>query len=302
MRILVFGAGAMGSFFGGLLSPRNDVTLVGRVDHMRAVRERGLRIIGKTAKIARPQTAIRVTTGMHPDLVIVATKAYDTGDAMRSLMPFASSAMFLTLQNGLGNSARIAKTAKRVAAGTTAHGVTYLGPGEIRHAGVGDTVLGPWRGVSRGDVVRLRDVFEDSGIPTRVTDDVRTELWSKVIVNAGINPLAAIAGVPNGRVVRDRRLLRVVEGVCHEASAVAASEGANLDTANIVRRTILTARRTATNRSSMLQDLDRGRRTEIEAITGAIVDAARRHEIRVPLNECLLALVKAREGMLRSPA
>lgn len=295
MEILVFGAGAMGSLIGGLLSIRHQVTLVGRAEHMKAIEVHGLRITGKTQRIVQPRAVPRVPPGMHPALVIVATKAYDTAAAMTRLRPFASSAIFLTLQNGLDNAEVISRSARRVLAGTTAHGVTSLGPGVIRHAGVGDLTIGGWKGVGHEEVVRVRDVLEEAGFPTRISEDIRSELWAKLVVNASINPLAALAGVPNGRLVQDPDLARLLDEIGHETVSVAEAEGAHLDEPAILRRTRLIARRTAGNRSSMLQDLDRHRRTEIEAINGAVVQAAVRQGIDVPLNRLLCALVRARE-------
>ncbi len=295
MDILVFGAGAMGSFLGGLLSARQDVLLVGRREHVDAIRSRGLRITGKTARIAQPKVATSLPEGARPDLVLVATKAYDTAAAMRRLRRFSRTAVFLTLQNGLDNPEIIARTAARVIAGTTAHGVTLVGAGEVRHAGVGDTVIGPWKGVRHEDVVLLRDVFEEAGIRTRISEDVRRELWSKLIVNASINPLAALAGVPNGRLVQDKGLQALLESVCRETTEVARAGGIPLDPDELVRRTRLVARRTAANRASMLQDLDHHRRTEIDAITGAVLRTADRTGAAAPLNRALHALVAARE-------
>ena len=289
----------MGSFFGGVLSRRHEVTLIGRAEHVAAIRSHGLRISGKTAIIAKPRAATRVPKSAKPDLVFVTTKAYDTANAMLALRVFAERAMFVTLQNGLGNAETIAKGARRVVAGTTAHGVTFVGPGEVRHAGVGDTVLGAWTRVDEAELVRLRDLLGDVGIRAQVTSDVRTELWSKLVVNASINPIAALAGVSNGRVVRDKRLLAVLDAVCREATAVAKAEGARVDEEVLRHRTKLVARRTAANRGSMLQDLDRHRRTEIDAITGSIVRAAKRRRIPVPINETLFAFVRAREAGFR---
>jgi 2-dehydropantoate 2-reductase len=299
VEILVFGAGAMGSFFGGLLSRRHDVILVGRPEHVAAIRSRGLRISGKTTMIAKPRAAIRVSGSARPELVLITTKAYDTANAMIALRPFADRAIFLTLQNGLGNAETIAKTARRVVAGTTAHGVTFAGPGEVRHAGVGETVLGAWAGVDKADLIRLQDAFADVGIATRVTSDIRSELWSKLVVNASINPIAALAGVPNGQLVRNHGLRGILGDVCREATAVAKAEGARVDPDELHKRTVLIARRTAANRASMLQDIERHRRTEIEAITGAIIRAAEHHRIPVPRNRMLYALVHAREAASR---
>ena len=262
---------------------------------MEAVHARGLRISGKTVRLARPRTATRVPASARPDLVLIATKSYDTEDAMRALRRFAGTATFLTLQNGIDNADVIARAAARVIAGTTAHGVTFVSPGEVRHAGVGDTVIGAWRGVEREDVVRVRDVLDEAGVRTRIAEDIRRELWSKLVVNASINPLAALAGVPNGRLVQDRNLNDLLEAVCGEASAVARGAGIELDPAEMIRRTRLVARRTASNRSSMLQDLDHRHRTEIDAIVGALLRASDRSGVAAPLSRALYALVRARE-------
>jgi 2-dehydropantoate 2-reductase len=296
VQILVFGAGAMGSFFGGLLSKHHDVLLIGRSDHVKAIRAHGLRISGKTSMIARPEMATVVPANARPDFVFITVKAYDTADAMSALEKLADRSIFVTLQNGLGNAETIAKTARRVIAGTTTVGVMFVGPGEVRHAGIGGAVLGAWSRVDEKDLVRLRDVLADAGIVVTVTSDVRTELWTKLVVNASINPLAAIAGVPNGRLVRDKRLLEVMDAVCREAVSVAKAEGAKLDAEELRNRTALVAKRTAANRASMLQDLDRHRRTEIDAIVAPIVRAAARHRIPVPLSQALYALVRAREA------
>ncbi len=300
VQVLVFGAGAIGSFFGALLSQRHDVTLIGRGEHISAIKSRGLRVRGKTAIIAKPRAAIRVPLTARPDFVFVTTKSYDTTNAMLALRPFADRAIFVTLQNGLGNAETIAKTARRVVAGTTTHGVTFVGPGEIRHAGIGETMLGAWSGVDESNLVRLRDLLADVGIVASVTSDIRTELWSKLVVNASINPIAALAELPNGRIVRDKHLLAVVEMVCREAIDVAKAEGARVDQEELRHRTLLVAKRTASNRASMLQDLDRHHRTEIDAITGSIVRAAEDHRIPVPMNAALYALVRARESAFRA--
>jgi 2-dehydropantoate 2-reductase len=245
--------------------------------------------------IARPRAATVIPRGFRPDLVLVSTKAYDTERAMAALRPFARSSLFLTLQNGLENPAIIARTAARVLAGTTAHGVTFTGAGEVRHAGIGDTILGTWKGASAADLTRLRDVFEEAGIHTRMSPEIRSDLWAKVAINAAINPIAALAGIPNGRIARDRRLTALLESVVREVVAVARVDGVDLPADDLVHAAMLVARRTGSNRASMLQDLDRGRPTEIDAITGAVLRAAERHGEDAPLNRAMYALVSARE-------
>ena len=285
----------MGSFFGGLLSKNHDVVLIGRPDHVKAIRTHGLRISGKTSMIARPEAATTVPSNARPEFVFVTTKAYDTANAMRALERFSDRSIFVTLQNGLGNAETIAKSARRVIAGTTTIGVMFVAPGEVRHGGIGDAVIGAWSHVEEMDLVRLRDLLADAGIVVSLTSDIRSELWAKLVVNAAINPVAAIAGVPNGRLVRDKRLSEVMDAVGREAIAVAKAEGAHVDAEELRHRIALVAKRTAANRGSMLQDLDRHRRTEVEAIVGPIVKGAARHRIPVPLSQALYAIVRARE-------
>src|SRR2546422_10853859 len=144
VEILVFGAGAMGSFIGGLLSRRHNVVLIGRSEHVDAIRAHGLRITGKTSVIAKPDASTTVPQNAKPDLVFVTTKAYDTPDAMLALQRLADRSTFVTLQNGLGNADTIAKTARRDVAGTTAIGESYVGPSAIRPAGLSHALLGAW--------------------------------------------------------------------------------------------------------------------------------------------------------------
>src|SRR5256712_10859523 len=140
--IVVFGAGAMGSFFGGLLSRRNHVTLVCRKEHADAIRRAGLRITGKTSFVARPDVATSVSGVKRADLILVSTKAYDTESAARALRKFAKAPTWITLQNGPDNAAVLAKVAKRRVAGVTRHGVPFMAAGAIRHAGTGETAIG----------------------------------------------------------------------------------------------------------------------------------------------------------------
>jgi 2-dehydropantoate 2-reductase len=295
MDIVVFGAGAMGSFFGGLLSRRNHVTLVCRRDHADAIRRAGLRITGKTSLVGHPDVATSLAGVKRADLVLVATKAYDTEAAARSLRRFARTATWLTLQNGLDNADVLARTATRVVAGVTSHGVTLLRPGEIRHAGIGDTAIGGFAGVNGPALVFLRDLFEEAGVPTRISPDIRRELWLKVIVNAGINPLAALTRLRNGYLVKSPALSAAVAGICAEAAMVAREEGFDITDREAADLAAKVARRTKENRASMLQDIERGRPTEIESITGAILRAAGRHGLRAPLNAQAYALVQGLE-------
>jgi len=295
VRVLVFGAGAMGSFFGGVLSRRNRVTLVCRKDHADAIRRSGLRITGKTSLVAHPDVTTTPAGVKRADLVVIATKAYDTEAAAKSLRRFARNATWITLQNGLDNPDILARVAKRVVAGVTSHGVTFLRPGEIRHAGIGETAMGPYKGIDEDDVIGVRDIFEEAGVRTRISQDIRRDLWLKAIVNAGINPLAALTRLRNGYLASITTLAAALTAITAEAAAVARAEGFDITDRSAAELALRVARRTRDNRASMLQDVERGRQTEIEAITGAILRGAERRGLRAPMNNLVYGLVRGLE-------
>ncbi|HEV8595614.1 MAG TPA: ketopantoate reductase family protein [Thermoplasmata archaeon] len=298
MRILVFGAGAIGSLLAGLLSRENEVTMVARKPHVDAVNRQGLRISGLTTLLAWP-TAAADAPSTEFDVVFVATKAYDTTAAVEALRAFWRHSVFVTLQNGLGNAETLAAKTDRVIAGTTTHGVTFVAPGEIVHAGAGDTMIGPWKGVKSKDADLIARMLTASGIATSVTDDVRQELWGKALVNAAINPLTAVLRRSNGELVRNDDLRALAERIVREGTVAAAHAGVVLDADATVRRALDVAHRTAENRSSMLQDIEHGHRTEVEAITGAILRAAGADPM--PYNHTVYALVRGLEGRPRAP-
>ena len=280
----------MGSLIGALLSSRHDVTLVARQKHADAIRKRGLKVTGETEMVAHVDAVTSVPASPQ-DLVIVSTKAYDTRTAVASLKQFWDSSTFLTLQNGLRNPDIIAEEAMRVVAGTTSHGVTFVRDGVIHHAGLGDTHMGPFKGVNTMDVRKLCDEFTTCGFPATYSENIRRDLWLKVIVNSSINPLTAIARVENGILLKLPQLNALMNMSSVEGATVARVEGIDVPDGEAIVMSEKVASKTAMNRSSMLQDVEKGRRTEVEEISGAIVEAARRRGIRLPVTETLASTV-----------
>jgi 2-dehydropantoate 2-reductase len=298
-RIVVLGAGAIGSLFGGLLSKSGaGVTLVGRPDHTGAIRKRGLRIEGLTRATVRPKAAARAPEG---DLVLLTVKSYDTARALKAVRLSRGGAV-LTLQNGVGNAERVAAKfgPRRTLAGVTSCGALLAGAGRVVHTGRGPTVVGEW---SKGTSIPAREVaalLNSAGIPTKVSRDIRTELWRKVVVNAAINPLTALTGLPNRAVVETRGLRDLAAAVVEEAERVARARRISLGR-DPLGRVLEVARRTGANRSSMLRDLEQGRRTEIEAITGALLREAEVAGMEAPVNRLLYDLVWSLERKADKP-
>jgi 2-dehydropantoate 2-reductase len=301
MKIAVMGAGAMGSLFGGLLAASGEnVTLVDVWrKHVEAINVEGLKISGfGGSRTIRVKATIDPLSVGSVDLIILFVKSYDTLNATRDALPMASKdTVFLSLQNGLGNIEKISEAAgsDKVILGTTAHGCTLLGPGEIFHAGSGPTIIGEQDDRLTERVKGIRNALERAGIETEISETIRGALWSKVLVNVGINPLTALTGLRNGELLDRPEIMEVIRGAVEEAISVADALGVDLGEEDHVDRVYWVARATASNRSSMLQDIERGRRTEIDALNGAIVDSASLLGLDVPVNETLTAVVRGLE-------
>ena len=301
MRIAVVGSGAMGSLFGGMLAEAGEeVTLVDVwEEHVRAINERGLTVRGVGG-----ERTIRVAATTKPgevgpvDLVLIFVKSYDTEKAAADALPMASGeTAFLTLQNGLGNLEKIAEVvgSHRVVVGVTAQGSTLLGPGEIRHAGVGATTIGELNGATTARILRIKEAFNRAGLATEVSASILDAVWSKVLVNVGINALTALTGLRNGELLAFPEIRGVMRRAVLEAQEVAEAKGVRIG-GDPVEKVYEVAEATAANRSSMLQDIDRCRRTEIAALNGAIVEMGRRLGVDTPVNEALTAAVLGLES------
>jgi 2-dehydropantoate 2-reductase len=308
MRIAVIGPGAVGTMTAAYLrAAGHDVVLLARdAARAAALRRRGLRVDG-----VRGTVKVRVTVaherGDEPvaDRVVLAVKTYDTESAMRQHAAWVGPrTVVVTFQNGLGNVEAIGAVvgAGGVLAGTSTQGVTLLGPGRVRHAGAGDTFVGEPDGRISARARRTARVFRDAGIPCRAVADAPLRLWTKLAINAGINALTAILRVPNGRLIGIPDAARLMDAAAAETARVARRLGVPLEPAEAIARTRRTAERTAANRSSMLADVLAGRRTEIEAINGAVARFGRRARVPTPINDLLAALVRSIESAALSPA
>jgi 2-dehydropantoate 2-reductase len=285
----------MGSFVGGMLSKNNEVVLIGRRQHVEAINENGLTITGQTETVVHPMAKEHVDGDEKPDWILIATKSYDTEDVMRTLSPLFKEAVYLSLQNGLGNEDIMSRYVPRVLGGTTSHGITKDGPGRIIHAGLGRTVLGNYQG-AEDSVSVIADAFNGSEIETEITSDIRKEIWKKAIVNAGINPLTAIAGQRNGFILENPKLEITLEAICEEAAQVANAMGIDISAKESLEQTKEVARLTADNKSSMLQDIEGEKRTEVDSICGVIVKLGMEKNIPTPVNSSLMAVVKGIEA------
>ncbi|AEH36136.1 ketopantoate reductase family protein [Halopiger xanaduensis] len=302
METLVFGAGSLGSLVGGLLAREYDVTLVGREDHVTAVRESGLRLEdgtddgaleGETPTTTRP-TATTDGRNQEADLAIVAVKAFDTQAAADALATGSFDAV-LSLQNGLGNEEQLANRLDvPVLAGTATYGALLRGPGRVACTGVGEITLGAREGGESALADRIGRALTAAGLETTVATDMPRRLWEKAAVNAGINAITALTATENGAVL-EAPANDVARAATRETARVARACDVRVPNREALAAMERVAEHTAANTSSMRQDVLAGRRTEIDAINGYIVDRAGERGLEVPTNRTLTALVRAWE-------
>ena len=297
MKIVVIGSGAMGSLFGALLAESGEDVRLYDIweEHVKAINEKGLSIEldDKIRSVSVNATTDKRQIG-KTDLAIIFVKSTQTGDAARTASELMGNNGFvLTLQNGMGNADIIGKVIDpgRIIAGTTSHGATMLGPGSIRHAGTGQTVIGMWSCIKKTGIQKITDVFNKAGIITETVDDVRNVIWAKLLVNVGINAITALTGIKNGRILDLSATKALSCAAVEEALEVARAQGVEVPS-DIVEHVFQVAEATKDNRSSMGQDVDKRRQTEINAINGAVVKEAQKLGVKVPVNQTLTALVE----------
>ena len=303
MRFVIVGPGALGSVLGATLADSgHEVVLLGRPSpHLDALRDSGLRL---TAGSRVQRWHIRATddpmVAAGADVIIVLVKAGDTVAAMNAIAPHIGPGQtVVTLQNGLGNAALIRGVLgrpARVLPGTTSQAATRVGPGEVVHAGEGPTLIGFMDQKDAPAASEFAHVLCAAGWPTEATPDIKRAIWHKVAVNAAINGLTALGGFPNGVIASDPDLLDSAVRIAEEVASVARAKGIELG--GLRRAIVDTATATADNRSSMLQDIEAGRRTEVEAIHGAILTAGEETGVDTPATRVVAALIRAKERMM----
>lgn len=303
MDIVMIGSGAMGCLFAALLAPVARISLCCRSGNQaQLVRARGVALEALDGQRREQPLAAFSSDGQEPlpqaafDAAIVLVKAYDTPQAgVLAARLLRAEGMALTLQNGLGNREALAAHvgAARVLVGSTAQASTLLAPAEVRHAGAGVTMLAPQDAAQRACAQQLQALFQAAGMACELTEGADALLWAKLLVNAAINPLGALLRVPNGALAESADARALMAQVLDEAQAVARALGVALPEGDALERVLGVCQRTAANRCSMLQDVQRGRATEIDAINGAIARLGAEAGKPAPCNATLAQLVRA---------
>ena len=303
MKIAVVGPGALGCLVAAFLKARakEDVWLI---DHnparARMISENGVKVEG----LSGPMT-VHIDATAEPkdagerDLLIICVKSYSTEDACKEIKDIVSDKTYvLTLQNGLGNIQILNDYfgADKVVAGITNHGATLLNIGHVRHAGKADTIIGNSAGKVLGSIKDIANTLTKAGFETKITKDINSVIWSKLVINVGINALTAITRLNNGRLVEYDGTHELLKDAVQEAVKVVKRKRVKLAYDDPIQKVESVCKATAGNVSSMLQDVMNKKRTEIDFINGAVVRQAKALAIPTPVNEALTNLVKTIES------
>lgn len=300
MRICVIGAGAMGSAYGGHLKRAGqDVTLIDlRHDHVDAINRDRLLVDGVLGEHRIAVPAAAALDGMSPfDVAIIFTDSNSTAGAARTAQQALKPDGFaLTLQNGIGNVEQLTAVLgeSRVIAGVTMDSGNFRGPGHVSYTNAGPIHLGELHGAPSERSTRLVDAFNRAGFIAHGTDNTLGEIWQKFSLNCCVNAISAVTGLRSGEIARTPEVDAFQDRILDEVFAVIAAKKIRLPDANMPV-TIKDHCFKRFNKPSMLQHVERGQRTEIDAINGALVREARALGIATPYNESLVAIVKGVE-------
>jgi len=293
--ILILGTGALATLFAArLTSSGHCITMLGTwPEGLSALRQNGARLVEADGHERTFPVRVIDDPGQARGAksAIVLVKSWQTERAASQLKEcLADDGLALTLQNGIGNREVLAESlgARRVALGTITIGATLLGPGLVRVGGEGKISM-----EAHPAIDPVKEALASAGFQVETVSDAGSIVWGKLIINAAVNPLTALLKVANGELLERPAARRLLRLLAEEAASVASAEGVTLpfrDAAAMVEDVV---HRTADNRSSMLQDVQRGAPTEIDAICGAVVHMGERHHIPTPCNYACWQLVQA---------
>jgi 2-dehydropantoate 2-reductase len=300
-RVAVMGAGAVGCYFGGMLARAGAmVTLIGRRSLVEALARDGLFLdsihFQESVAVAASTDA---SAARGAKLVLFAVKTVDTPTAARELAPHLDAgATLLSLQNGVDNVARIREAAGFDAIPAAVYVAAHVtAPGRIKHLGRGDLIVGEPSGATRrkDEIERVAQTFIRAGVPCRISGNIESDLWVKMVMNCAGNAVSALGQATYGRAARDAAAREVIAGAANEAMAVARAAGVRLPDGNLIEAGLKLAETLDEATSSTAQDIARGKRTEIDSLNGYIVRRGRELGVPTPINLTLYALVKLLE-------
>jgi 2-dehydropantoate 2-reductase len=299
--VTVIGAGAVGSYFGGLLARAGcDVTLVARQDHVKAIQENGLYM---ECQSFQERVSVKTSTEYqaikNADLVLFCVKSPDTESVAIEIQPYLSKdTIILSLQNGVDNCERL----KTVLLNPVYPAVVYVatgmvGPGHVKHFGRGELVIGELEGgeACLDQLNVLQEFLNKGNVPCSISKNIKHDMWLKFLVNCSYNAISGIGQIEYGQMIQSAHINALIEQITKEFLSVAEKEGINISSEQANSANEQIAKTMAKQKSSTAQDLMKFKKTEIDYLNGYILRRGLAHQIPTPANQSVYALVKMLE-------
>ncbi|MGH8924641.1 MAG: ketopantoate reductase family protein [Acidimicrobiia bacterium] len=303
MRIAVMGGGAMGGLWAGRLAQTHEVIIIDVAEPLvEHINTSGLTVEEPTGQsVTTKPSATTSTNGVAPvDVLYFFVKAHHTEGAARLGEQIVSAeTIVVTLQNGWGNADVLARQypAGQLVAGVTYNSATTRDLGQVAHTGAGPTYVGPYESPDLSRARKVAELQDKAGLPTSASADIRVEIWKKLILNAVTLPTSALTRLPAGALNTSQPMRHLLRELTGEAVAVARAMGLDIESQERFDRIDVVLAAAGPGKSSMLQDVEAQRKTEIEVVNGAVVREAEQLGLDVPLNRAMVALI---EGLERS--
>ncbi len=306
MRIAVFGCGAVGGYFGArLLQAGEQVSLIGRGEHLRAIQQNGLRVSGASGDFTvHPRLATE-----HPaevgevDLVLLGVKAWQVEEAAEAMRPLiGDNTTVLPLQNGVEAPYQLANILGRgiVLGGLCQISALIAAPGVVHHVGIDPTlIIGELDGQKTARVQTIQRLFQSAGLRALIAEDIRVALWDKFLFIAAFGALGAVTRCPAGVIVQVAQTRQLLEAVMQEIWSVAQAANIPLSAESIPRRLAFIEKMPAQTMASMARDLIEGRPSELDQLIGAVVRLGEQYKVETPLSRALYASLLPQEWLAR---
>jgi 2-dehydropantoate 2-reductase len=296
------GAGAVGCYFGGMLARTGqDVTLIGRSERITAINQLGLEMDCKSfQEVVSIKASDDLSILADADLVLLSVKSLDTEKTIKAIVSIVPShSVILSLQNGVANVDIATQWISNAVYAAVVYVATgMLGQRTMKHHGRGELYVGtlqPTKEQDQENLAAICALFEGAGVPCSIAQHIKKDMWLKFLVNCSYNAISGIGQITYGEMVRVPEIIQQIEHITEEFLAIAALEEVSITEVEASEANALIASTMVTQRSSMAQDLARGKKTEIDFLNGYIVELGKKYGVAVPYNESIYVLVKMLE-------
>jgi len=300
MKAGIIGAGSLGLLFSHSFHENKIDFVIYEVnkDVVDDIKVNGINLL-KDGIAGRINPAINLSPEIlyDSDIIFLFVKSYSTSDAITDIKDHISpNSIIVSLQNGLGNVEEIKKfiDMNRIVYGSTTIGAAKSSHSTVIAGGSGIINIG---GADKKNIIKVNSLLKESGFDSHIIDDPDSAIWNKAVINAGINPIAAILKIPNGEILSNSYALTLQENIIKESVDAATANNINIKFDEILQITKDVCKKTSENLCSMLQDIQNKRKTEIDSINGKIIEYGELAGLNMPFNKSLCLLIKSMENI-----